>query len=255
MARTTQGLEVQQTDQRTGRTLRHPLYANKVWLRAHCNFDTEQAQFELSTDGRTYRPVGNAVTMVFQLRTFQGVRYALFAYNTLGAAGGYADFDRFGVAEPRANGQRPAIPLGQLITLSSPADSTVLINWRGAVSGAGPGVLDRGCWTGGAGPGVLDRGRGRVALDSAGGVESAGGLVSVQRLAGMGEVRIGPGGSAEATTFQWQDMLRGDLMLLSLTNHRYLLPPRTRSLCAADAPCATPDRDNGTCFRWQTVAQ
>ena len=25
------------------------------------------------------------------------------------------------------------------------------------------------------------------------------------------------------TTFQWQDMLRGDLMLMLLANHRYLL--------------------------------
>ncbi len=253
VARTARGLEVRQVDQRTGRTLRQPLRANKVWLRARCDFDTEKARFELSTDGQTYRPVGDAVTLVFQLRTFQGVRYALFAYNTLGAAGGYADFDRFGVAEPRANGQRPAIPLGQLITLSSPADSTVLVNWRGYLRpvpagsplATGPAARFR----------VLDRGRGRVALESAGGEESAGGLVRVERLAGLGEVRIGPGGSAEATTFQWQDMLRGDLMLLALTNHRYLVaPPRTRGLCAADAPGTTPGRDNGTCLRWQAVA-
>ena len=249
VARTTQGLEVQQYDQRTGRTVRQPLAAPRVWLRAHCDFDTEKAQFELSTDGTTFRPVGEAVTMVFQLRTFQGVRYALFAYNTGSAVGGYADFDRFGVDQPRASGLPRPIPVGQTITLTSLADSTVLVNWRGFVRpvprtsplAQGPAARFR----------VLDRGQGRVALESAGGEESTGGLVTVENLGGMGEVRIGTGGSAEATTFQWQDLLRGDLMLLSLRNHRYLLAqPHAHSLGTADAPGATPDRLNGACFRW-----
>ncbi|MDO7885602.1 glycoside hydrolase family 43 protein [Hymenobacter cheonanensis] len=252
VARTAQGLEVQQLDQRTGRTVREPLTAKQIWLRAHCNFDTEQAQFELSTDGRGFRPVGEPVTMVFQLRTFQGVRYALFAYNTLGAAGGYADFDRFTVDQPRARGLSRPIPVGQTIRLTSLADSTVLVNWRGFVR---PVPQNSPLAQGAASYfRVLDRGRGRVALESAGGEESGGGLVMVQNLAGMGEVRIGPGGSAEATTFQWEDMLRGDLMLLSLSNHRYLLaPPRAGSLCAADAPGASPTRREGACFRWQVV--
>ena len=71
----------------------------------------------------------------------------------------------------------------------------------------------------------------------------------MEDLGGMGEVRVRPGGPAGATTFQWQDMLRGDLMLMSLANHRYLLAqPRAKSLCAADAPGATADCFNGTCF-------
>ena len=77
----------------------------------------------------------------------------------------------------------------------------------------------------------------------------------MEDLGGMGEVRIRLGGPAEATTFQWQDMLRGDLMLMSLANHRYLLAqPRAKSLCAADAPGATADRLNGTCFGWEVMA-
>ena len=252
VARTAQGLEVQQFDQRTGRTVRQPLKANKVWLRAHCNFDTEQAQFELSTDGVTFQPVGEAVAMVFQLRTFQGVRYTLFSYNTAGTTGGYADFDRFEVAQPRPRGLTRPIPMGQTIRLTSLADSTVLVNWRGYVRpvprssplAQGPAAHFR----------VVDRGQGRVALESVGGEESAGGLVTVENLGGMGEVRIRLGGPAEATTFQWQDMLRGDLMLMSLANHRYLLAqPRAKSLCAADAPGATADRLNGTCFGWEVV--
>ena len=190
--------------------------------------------------------------MIYQLRTFQGVRYALFAYNAQGAAGGYADFDRFSVTQPRAGGLTQPIPVDQAIRLTSLADSTVLVNWRGYLRpvprtsplAQGPASLFR----------VLDRGQGRIALQSTGGEESTGGLVTVENLGGMGEVRIRQGGSAEATTFQWQDLLRGDLMLMSLTNHRYLLAqPRTRNLCAADAPGTTPTRLDGSCFGWEVV--
>jgi hypothetical protein len=49
-------------------------------------------------------------------------------------------------------------------------------------------------------------------------------------------------------------MLRNDLMLMSLANHRYLLaPPNTGEPCAADAPGTTPSRQNGACFRWQVI--
>ena len=80
-------------------------------------------------------------------------------------------------------------------------------------------------------------------------------MVTVENLGGMGEVHIRPSDPAEATTFQWQDMLRGDLMLMPLANHRCLLAqPRAKSLCAADAPGATADRLNGACFGWVVVA-
>ena len=47
-------------------------------------------------------------------------------------------------------------------------------------------------------------------------------------------------------------MLRSDLMLMSLANHRYLLAqPRVKSLCAAGA---TADRLKGVCFGWEVVA-
>ena len=70
---------------------------------------------------------------------------------------------------------------------------------------------------------------------------SAGGRVGHGGKPGRhGEVCIRLGGPAEATTFQWQDMLRGELRLMSLANHRYLLAqPRAKSLCAADAPGTT----------------
>ena len=60
------------------------------------------------------------------------------------------------------------------------------------------------------------------------------------------------GGPAEATTFQWQDMLRGELRLMSLANYRCLLAQlRVKNLCAAGA---TADRLNGACFGREVVA-
>ena len=64
--------------------------------------------------------------MTFQLTTFQGVRPALFNFNTSGQPGGYADFDNYTVDEPRARGIEREIPLGKTITLTSGADGSFL---------------------------------------------------------------------------------------------------------------------------------
>ena len=63
---------------------------------------------------------------IFQLTTFQGVRPALFNFNTSGQAGGYADFDNYTVEEPRARGIEREIPIGKTITLTSGADGSFL---------------------------------------------------------------------------------------------------------------------------------
>ena len=64
--------------------------------------------------------------MTFQLTTFQGVRPALFNYNTSGQPGGYADFDNYTVDEPRARGIEREIPMGKTIVLTSGADGSFL---------------------------------------------------------------------------------------------------------------------------------
>ena len=87
----------------------------------HCNFDTDQAVFSWSADGKQFTPLGNPFTMTFQLTTFQGVRPALFNYNTSGQPGGYADFDNYTVEEPRARGIEREIPMGKTIALTSGA--------------------------------------------------------------------------------------------------------------------------------------
>ena len=95
-----------------------------LWLRVACNFDTDEAIFSWSPDGKTFTPFGHPFTTTFQLQTFQGVRPSLFNFNTSGQPGGYADFDNYTVEEPRARGIEREIPLGKTITLTSGADGS-----------------------------------------------------------------------------------------------------------------------------------
>ncbi|MFR9261637.1 MAG: hypothetical protein ACLVL2_13040 [Bacteroides cellulosilyticus] len=74
-----------------------------------------------STDGATFKEVGGELRLGYQMKTFQGVRYALFAFNTNGKAGGYADFDNFKVKEPLADRSKN-LPLGKVITLTNLAN-------------------------------------------------------------------------------------------------------------------------------------
>ena len=97
-----------------------------LWLRVHCNFDTDQAVFSWSADGEKFTQLGDPFTMTFQLTTFQGVRPALFHYNTSGQPGGYVDFDNYMVDEPRARGIEREIPIGKTIVLTSGADGSFL---------------------------------------------------------------------------------------------------------------------------------
>ena len=62
--------------------VREPRRPGRVWLRADCDFLTERATLSYSRiDGKNFEPLGEPFTMVFQLGTFQGVRYSLFAYS------------------------------------------------------------------------------------------------------------------------------------------------------------------------------
>ena len=64
------------------------------------------------------------ILLVFQLMTFQGVRYSLFAY---GSGGGVADFDAIDIREPDPRGLTVPIPYGRPIELaaSGPAPGQV----------------------------------------------------------------------------------------------------------------------------------
>ena len=236
--------EIQQFDQRTNQ-IERTKGASHIWLRVHCNFDTELAQFSFSTDGQKYVPLGAAFIMGYQLKTFQGVRFALFNYNSKGVEGGTAAFDRFEVIEPRPHGLGRPIPYEQTVTFTNLADSTVLVNWNNVLRPVSAShQLARGAASHFV---VIDRGNGRIALRS----ELGGGFVTVSGNGRMSQVRIEKGDKGDPSTFQWQDMLRGDLMLMSLKTDRYLsVDPFAGSLCSADSPGCRPDRKDGSCFVW-----
>jgi len=218
----------------------------RLWLRVHCNFDTDEAVFSSSTDGRQFTALGAPFTMRFQLTTFQGVRPALFHYNTSGQPGGYADFDNYVCAEPRARGLEREIPLGQTVTLTSGADGSFLVadtQTHGLVN-----VPAQGATPDDAKFDVVDLGLGRVALKALNGryVSAAGETVVLKDLDGAR-----PG---QPESFQWVNLMRGDIMLMSLTNHRYLATkPNTPGPVTVTALGPTPARKGGECFKWKRV--
>jgi beta-xylosidase len=219
--RTNGGLNVLTFDEASGAYVRQPLAATSVRLRADCDFLTEIARFSYSVDGQTYRPLGEPFHMAFQLKTFQGVRYSLFAYSLSGAAGGYADFDAFQLDPPYPHGLRRPIPFGRDIRLSS-----------------GGHALGGGRFF------VADRGLGRVALKAGGRYVSVG---------GDGAVSFDARTAGTAETFQWMETFGGDLILMSLKTNRYLRIDPTTQRITADSPGPLPDGSDGDRFSWTAV--
>jgi len=230
------GYTLEQFDQTTGNYVRQAIGA-RVWLRVHCNFDSEIATFSYSADGKDFKPIGGEFTTVFQLKTFQGVRFALFHYNEGGQAGGQADFRGFTVFEPRPRGLTKPVPVAKIITLTDLANGNALTVADGkleSVTGAGTPFR------------VVDRGRGRIALET-----SSGQHVSVGGSGKAGEVTVRSGKPGEAETFQWVDLQRGETLLMSLATHRYLLAPAAGGAVSADHPGPEPSRKDGSCFIWK----
>lgn len=237
-------LMLRQFTQNGARTTETPLHSSSLWLRAACDFDTEQAAFSYSTNGRSFTPMGSPIALVYQLKTFQGVRYSLFHYNTAGE-GGYADFDKFSVTEPRATEGR-AIPLGQTVRFSNVADNSVLIVRNGQLRSIP--AHDPVASSPSATFLVLDRGRGRIALRSV----SNGRLLTVDRNAN-GAVILGSQKPNEEATFQWIDLERGHIMLMALATNRYMAsdPTTPQVLVLANCPGPRSDHKEGSCFTWK----
>jgi xylan 1,4-beta-xylosidase len=216
-----------------------------LWLRVACNFDNDNAVFSWSADGKEFTPLGDPFTMTFQLTTFQGVRPALFCYNTSGQPGGYVDFDNYTVDEPRARGIERMIPVGKTITLTSGADGSFLAADAGnntLVNVAADHAPANARFQ------VIDLGLGRVALKA-----SNGKVVSVDSekaiLKDLGNAKPG-----DAESFQWVNLMRGDTMLMSLTNHRYLATqPNEPGQVTATGTGPNPARKGGACFKWTVV--
>lgn len=128
-------------------------------------------------------------------RCFQGVRYALFHYNTGGSPGGQADY-HFTVDEPRPRGLTKPIPIGRRIVFEDLANGNVaLVDGRLHSAARAPTAFK-----------VVDGGRGGIALQT-----TFGQYLSVAG-AGIGVTSAQPG---DAETFQWVDLQRGDTLLLS----------------------------------------
>ena len=219
-----------------------------LWLRVACNFDTDEAVFSSSTDGQQFTVLGNSFTPTFQLTTFQGVRPALFCYNTSGQPGGYADFDNYTIAEPRARGLERMIPLGKTITLTSGADGSFLaadpqnsrlIN----IAANSTNLIAQNTRFA-----VVDLGLGRVALKAINGK-----YVSAEP-AGVILTELASQVPGERQSFQWVNLMRGDTMFMSLVNHCYMATkPNEPGQVTVTATGPTPARKQGECFKWKIV--
>ena len=79
---------------------------------------------------------------------------------------------------------------------------------------------------------------------------------AVTGVGGLGDVRLLQSPVEAASSFQWEDMLGDETMLLSLVTNRYVyVEPNGGGLASADSPGARPDRKEGSCFRWAEVSE
>ncbi|QAY79708.1 glycosyl hydrolase 43 family protein [Sphingosinicella sp. BN140058] len=212
-------------DQQGEKTIRLPFAGQRIWLRADCDYLTEQAHFSYSLDGRRFAPIGAPFAMAFQLRTFQGIRYALFAFNERGRPGGYADFDSFAVAEPNAKGLMRPLPKDRLVTLALQGSALSLSAQEGSIIAASGAEATRFR--------VRDMGAGRVTL-SLGDAHLS--------INGTGDAWLKPGAAGASETFQWMETVYGEPMLLSLATHRYLTVDPLSGQVSATSPGARADR-------------
>ena len=221
-------MRVAQHDDQTGRTQRRDISGTTIWLRADCDFITERATFSYSLDGRKYSPLGEPFTMVFQLGTFQGIRYSLFAYNTQLDTGGTASFDSFEVQQPHPRGLLKPMPLGKRVRMIAAAgDHGIAIDGETVIGGA-PTALR-----------VRDMTLGRVAFEHRGRYLST---------AGNGDVTLLRKIPGDAESFQWIETPNGDVVLMSIATHRFLrIDPATRRVIA-DSPGPLPDGSDGVRF-------
>jgi hypothetical protein len=228
--RTSGGLVLEQNDQTADSKVVSALHATRVWLRVDSDFLTEQARFSFSTDGVRWTPVDRPFTMAFQLKTFQGVRFALFHYNSVGVRGGVADFDFMRVDEPNPRGLMQPIPFDKTIALRAAGRDTPF-----AVDGQRRFT-------------VVDRGLGRVSL------RAGNRFLSVTPLSdSTSTLALRAGAPSDGETFQWMETMYGDLMLMSLATHRYLrLEPDGQ--VSSDSRGAEPDPNDGTALRWRRAS-
>lgn len=208
------GLEIEQRDQRTGQIAKAKVSGTRIWLQADADFMAETASFSYSTDGKAFTALGEPMAMVFQLRTFQGVRYGLFAFNEAGREGGVADFDAFEVFEPHPRGLRRPIPDGRKVTLAALGQQRVVS--------------------------VEKRPLGRALLR---------GPEGYLTVAADGTVSASKARDDKAQAFQWIETPTGELALMSLVTNRFLRVSEA-GVWTADSPGPQSDGLDGARFVW-----
>lgn len=221
LRRTSDGWQVDVFDQQTGLTATRAVSGPYVTLEVRCDFLAETAQFAFAEGDADAELLGDQFIMVFQLKTFQGMRYALFSFAEGTAAGGHADFDNFDVDEPLPRGLMRPIPAGREVVFHRYSDlGSVddMVVWRGRVEALG---------------------QGRVAL------RDSEGYLAVSTDGSVGR-------SPTAGTFQWMETPYGELMLMSQATNRYLAFPGTGQV-RADAP-GPGAYETGVRLEWREVA-
>lgn len=217
-------------DVQTSKRIERPLPGPQLWLKASCDFLTEIASFSYSSDGIDFVSLGEEAVMVYQLKTFQGIRYALFAYNETGVEGGHADFDGFEVIEPHPRGLMQPIPAGQSGRLVRADDQDTGLSLElGSIIAGQPMTLSVE---------LLELGRVRLRSGS-----------SVISVTASGVMTLSGLQDEAAKTFQWMETPTGEVVLMSLSTNRFVrLAPN--GLARADSPGPAADGMDGARFRW-----
>ena len=215
--------------------------SSKIYLRMVGDYDHDRAHYEYSLDGKTYQQMGREMPLSYQLISFQGSRYALFAFNHKGQKGGYAEFDNFTVEEPMAD-RSGNIPYGKSFRIINLATSKPALAME-------HGLLydtvakDNSKQTRFR---IIDKGQGKVVLQC-----EDGRYVFCAGYGIAGDVRLTTDES-KAEVFLWQDYLNHEFMLMSMRTHKYIgKSPTTGSPYSMDFVGADPARRNGAVLRWE----
>ena len=244
VVKTDKGLALRCYDQNTNKEVVKPLDKRVVWLRLWGDYDKSQLQYSYSLDGKNWENIGEQMISPYQLKTFQGVRVALYAFNTKNVNGGVADFDNFKVEEPMAD-RTANLPIGKTVRFFNLADGSLMDATR---HGLMHSSRNRKNMSNGVKFVVEDRGLGKIALKTADGryVYIAGAGLS-------GDVRL-TSDASKAEEFVWQDMLYNHCMLLSLKMQRYVgKHTADGSPYSADFQGADAGMKNGCVFAWEIV--
>ena len=244
VVKTDKGLALRCYDQNTNKEVVKPLDKRVVWLRLWGDYDKSQLQYSYSLDGKNWENIGGQMISPYQLKTFQGVRVALYAFNTKNVNGGVADFDDFKVEEPMAD-RTANLPIGKTVRFFNLADGNLMNATRHGVMHNSWNKKDMRNQVKFV---VEDRGKGKIALKTADGryVYIAGAGLS-------GDVRL-TADAGKAEEFVWQDMLYNHCMLLSLKTQRYVgKHTADGSPYSADFQGADAGMKNGCVFAWEIV--